>query len=398
MIERRTFGTLPVKHHTALRDDGGRLLHEECLTRQGFDGPYTIMYHRHGPQAARPAAAAARFAVPGDAPAAWRTPSPNEVIRSPLAKRLFQSGLVTSKGGAPLTARVPLLFNDDVVIAVAFPDAPDPVYFANGDADDLHFIWKGSGLLRSVLGDLPFSAGDYVIVPRGIIHRFIPDAGVPQHWLSIECKGGIGIPRQWRNDVGQLRMDAPYCHRDFRATVGRGPLDENIRHVVVKRSDVFSGLDCAESPLDVVGWDGSVYPFGFPILNFQPRVGLVHLPPTWHGTFQTRGALICSFVPRPLDFHLDAIPCPYPHTSVDCDEVIFYCDGQFTSRRGVGPGSLSHHPAGVTHGPHPGAYEASLGATRTNELAVMLDTYRPLQATAFAMSLEEVGYAESFVG
>src|SRR4029453_3779209 len=152
-------------------------------------------------------------------------------------------------------------------------------------------------------------------------------------------------------------------------------------------------------PLDVVGWDGSVYPWAFPILNFQPRVGQVHLPPTWHGTFATRGALICSFVPRPLDFGKDAIPCPYPHASGACDEFIFYCRGHFSSRAmpGVGPGSISHHPAGVTHGPHPGAYEGSIGHTRTDELAVMLDTTLPLKTTAAALAVEDKGYQDSFI-
>jgi homogentisate 1,2-dioxygenase len=206
----------------------------------------------------------------------------------------------------------------------------------------------------------------------------IPDPGVEQHWLSIECLGGAGILRQWRNEVGQLRMDAPYCHRDFRRPELVGPQDEGIRDLVVKRGEAFHGLRYDHSPLDVVGWDGTVYPWAFPIRCFQPRVGLTHLPPTWHGTFAARGALICSFVPRPVDFHPEAIPCPYPHSSVDCDEFLFYVSGQFTSRRGIGPGSISHHPAGIPHGPHPGAYEASLGTRETSELAVMLDTFRPL--------------------
>jgi len=168
--------------------------------------------------------------------------------------------------------------------------------------------------------------------------------------------------------------------------------------LLIKRGGAFHGFAYDHAPLDVVGWDGTVYPFAFPILNFQARVGMVHLPPTWHGTFAARGALICSFVPRPLDFHADAIPCPYPHASVDCDEFIFYCRGNFTSRRGVGPGSVSHHPAGVPHGPHPGAYENSIGHRQTDELAVMLDTYHPLQATAAAIAVEDPGYAASFVG
>jgi homogentisate 1,2-dioxygenase len=230
-----------------------------------------------------------------------------------------------------------------------------------------------------------------------MVHRFIPDKGVAQYWLSIELKGGLHLPRQWRNEVGQLRMDAPYSHRDFRTVEFTEPRDEGIRDLLVKRTDTFHGFRYQHSPLDVVGWDGTVYPWAFPILNFQPRAGLVHLPPTWHGTFAARGALVCSFVPRMVDFHPEAIPCPYPHSSVDCDEFLFYCKGNFTSRRGVGPGSVSHHPMGVTHGPHPGAYEASIGHRSTDELAVMLDTTLPLHPTAASLSVEDPNYQNSFI-
>jgi homogentisate 1,2-dioxygenase len=174
------------------------------------------------------------------------------------------------------------------------------------------------------------------------------------------------------------------------------PHDEDLRELVVRRAGVWHGFELEHSPHDVVGWDGTVYPWAFPILAFQPRVSSVHLPPTWHGTFAARNALICSFVPRPLDFAPDAIPCPYPHSSTHCDEIIFYCDGSFTSRRGVGPGSISHHPMGIPHGPHPGAYEASIGAKATTALAVMLDLYQPLHPTAAARAVEDPGYHDSF--
>ncbi|MGC3996630.1 MAG: homogentisate 1,2-dioxygenase [Anaeromyxobacter sp.] len=193
-------------------------------------------------------------------------------------------------------------------------------------------------------------------------------------------------------------MDAPYSHRDFRRVEWKGPMDEGLRELVVKRGGRFHGFTYDRSPLDVVGWDGSLYPLAFPILNFQPRAGLVHLPPTWHGTFAARGALICSFVPRVVDFHPQAVPCPYPHASVDVDELLFYVRGEFTSRRGVGPGSISFHPAGTMHGPHPGAYEGSIGARSTSELAVMLDCVLPLSPTRQALGIEDGGYQESFIG
>ena len=391
MIDRRWEGALPPKPHSAFRTSAGQLLHEECLTRDGFDGPYTISYHQSRPHAVVGTAAEHGWSLPEAA------------ARRPLAKRHYKTqdlpGVApgTTWAGPPIDVRTPLLFNQDVVLSNLAPTSSDPVYFSNGDGDDLYYVHEGGGLLRCPLGDLSFSAGDYLGVPRGLLHRFVLPEGQTQHWLSIECLGGLHLPRQWRNPAGQLRMDAPYNHRDFRSPRFSGPRDEGIRLSVVKRSGGFHGFVHQESPLDVVGWDGTVYPFVFPILAFQPRVSSVHLPPTWHGTFAARGALVCSFVPRPSDFGKDAIPCPYPHASVDCDEFIFYCRGQFTSRRGVGPGSVSHHPAGVMHGPHPGAYEGSIGSGRTDELAVMLDTYAPLNPTAAALTVEDLDYERSFL-
>ncbi|MCC6873242.1 MAG: homogentisate 1,2-dioxygenase [Sandaracinaceae bacterium] len=388
MLDRMQVGEVPRKHHIALRDEAGALRWEECITRDGFDGPFTIAYHAHRPHEHVLAQAKHGWAVPGLGRGA-----PDE---RPLAKRHYKSQDMERKGGPPIDARVPLLHNADVTASVSHPSEADPVYLVDGDSDTLVYVFEGGGLLRTMLGDVRFEKDDYVFVPRGIPHRFLPDS-VAQYWLTLECHGGLHLPKQWRNEVGQLRMDAPYCHRDFRRPEHRGVLDEGIRELVVKRNDRFHGFTVPRTPLDVVGWDGSVYPWAFPILAFQPRVSSVHLPPTWHGTFAARGALICSFVPRLVDFHPEAIPCPYPHSSVDVDEILFYCRGNFTSRRGVGPGSLSHHPAGIPHGPHPGAYEASLGTARTDELAVMLDCYLPLHATDAARAIEDPGYQASFV-
>jgi homogentisate 1,2-dioxygenase len=385
MLDRMTVGTVPDKPHTALRDAAGKLRHEECLTRDGFDGPFTIMYHEQRPHTAAVAGAAH----------GWEVPQPPDEEGRPLARRHYRTQDLQPRGGAPLDARVPLLFNDDVVLSVAYPDAPDPVYFANGDGDELFFVHEGGGTLRSPLGDVPFQKHDYLFVPKGLIHRLVPGQG-PQHWLSIECTAGFGLLKQHRNEVGQLRMDAPYGHRDFRRPTFTGPTDEGLRDLVVKRGGAFHGFRYDHSPLDVVGWDGAVYPWAFNILRFQPRVGQFHIPPTVHGTFAARGALICSFVPRLLDFGPDAIPCPYPHSSVAMDEFIFYSDGNFTSRKGVGPGSISHHPAGVIHGPHPGAYEGSIGARATDEIAVMLDTTKALFATQACRAIEDPAYHASF--
>jgi homogentisate 1,2-dioxygenase len=384
VIERRWAGDLPPKHHIAFRDAAGALLHEECFTRKGFDGPYTLMYHRHRPHVHSPA------------PTAHGWPKAEAVPDQALLRRHFRTPGLAARGGPPVDARTPLLFNADLTFSVLFPTASDPVYVVNGDGDDLFYVHQGGGTLRTPLGDLAFQAGDYVHVPRGMIHRFLLPEGEAQHWIVFECAAPVGILSQWRNETGQLRMDAPYCHRDFRFPEFRGPSDEGLRDLMVKRDQAFHGFRLDHTPLDVVGWDGTVYPWAFPILNFQPRAGLVHLPPDWHGTFSTRNALICSFVPRALDFHPDAIPCPYPHASVDCDEILFYCKGNFTSRKGVGPGSVSLHPMGILHGPHPGSYEGSIGHRSTDELAVMMDTFVPLRATRFAAAVEDAGYHESF--
>jgi homogentisate 1,2-dioxygenase len=250
--------------------------------------------------------------------------------------------------------------------------------------------------LRTLLGDVSYRAGDYVYVPRSLLHRFVLDSGL-QHWFIMELRQPLRLPHGYRNSVGQLRLDAPYSHRDFRGPVHAPPRDESLRDFWLKTQGTLQKFKLAGSPLDVVGWDGSLYPFAFSIDDFKPKVGKVHLPPPAHATFEAPGVLICSFVPRPLDFHEQAVPCPYPHSSVDVDEVLFYSRGTFTSRRGVGPGSISHHPRGIPHGPHPGAYEASLGTKHTDEVAVMLDCSAPLTRSTLAESLEDPQYHGSFV-
>jgi homogentisate 1,2-dioxygenase len=388
MLERMVVGQVPAKHHLALHDATGALLWEECFTREGFEGPYTILYHQHRPHEQVVATPRHGWAAPVRA---------KEDATRPLAKRHYKSQELVRQGGPPVDARLPLLFNDDVILSYLAPDAADPTYVANTDGDEIIYVHEGGGRLVSALGHLDFVQGDYVFIPRALPNRLVPAAG-RQTWLAMEFAGGAGLLKQWRNAAGQLRMDAPYCHRDFKKPIFDGPHDEGLRDLHVKRGRRWHAFTTPRNPLDVVGWDGTVYPWAFPILCFQPRVGLTHLPPTWHGTFGAPGALVCSFVPRPVDFHPEAVPCPYPHSSPQCDEFIFYGAGNFTSRRGVAPGSISHHPTGIPHGPHPGAYEASIGSKTTSELAVMLDTTRPLVPTEAALTVEDPGYHQSFIG
>lgn len=384
MLDRHFAGRIPAKHHIAFRDDNGNLLHEECATRQGFDGPYTLMYHQNEPHRHTEwRAYDDGFQVP------IREPAESSRV---LRRRHFKSFEMAPSGGSPLQARIPMMFNQDVVVSILKPTRSDNVYWTNVDGDDLYYIHRGKGVLRSVLGDVAFSEQDYVFVPRGIKHRFILEDDTPQWWIAFECRKDFYLPKQWRTQNGQFRMDAPFCHRDFRKPEFMGPMDEGIRGFVTKANDQFTYFGMADSPLDVVGWDGSVYPWAFAITNFQPRAGLVHLPPDWHGNFAFPGGLICSFVPRVVDFHPEAIPCPYPHEAVQCDEFLFYAEGNFISRRGISSGSISFHPRGVMHGPHPGAYEKSIGHKRTDELAVMMDTALPLFITAQALDIEDNDY------
>lgn len=385
MIDRIVRGRVPRKPHTRHKDANGDLLYEECFTRHGFDGAYTVLYHRYRPHEQTALGFVDGFAIPEPVP------------ERGLLRRHYKTFELASNGPSPLLARRPLLFNDDVVISVLKPGVDDDRFFANADADDLYFIHRGAGKLVSPFGSLKFAQGDYLCVPRGVLHRFELAPGDEQYWLSIECLGTLEIPRSYLNAVGQLKLDAPYCHRDFRVPEFQPPDEEELRLSVVKRGNRFHGFESAHSPLDVTGYDGAVYPVAFQIRDFEPRVGQVHLPPSVHTTFQATGAVICSFVPRPLDFHPEAVPCPYPHSSVHIDEVLFYVSDNFESRRGIAAGSLSHHPAGIPHGPHPGAYEASAGKRATDELAVMLDCSSPLRATAFAAQTEDPDYHASFL-
>lgn len=381
MIDRMSAGELPAKPHTVFRGPHGRLRFEECVTRRGFDAEFSILYYEEHPTVDREVGPA----EPG--PLDRQVPLPAPAV--PLRRRLF-AGERAPRGFTPV------LHNDDVVVSLfRLPAGPPAEAFANGDGDDLFYVFSGRATLETAYGDVAAGEGDYLLVPRGVVHRLV--VAEPLEGILFELRGGFHVPSQFRNPVGQLRMDAPYTHRDFRRPVFRGPRP-GPTSVLVKKGDAFVRRVPAGSPFGVVGWDGTVWPFAFPILAFQPRTGLVHLPPTVHMTFAGRGLIVCSFVPRVTDTHPEAVPCPYPHASVDCDEILYYVRGNFTSRRGVGPRAVSLHPAGIPHGPHPGAYEASIGTKSTDELAVMLDTFLPLRATAQSLALEVADYHDSWKG
>jgi homogentisate 1,2-dioxygenase len=395
MIDRSSAGLLPAKPHTVHRAPDGRLLHEEMFTRAGFDGPFSYLYHLFPITPAKRVEAGRR---------GFTRPALAEDGLHPLKRRLYDANrawdAAIGKGGQMIDRRTPILFNADLVVSLAAPTVTDDVYFANNDGDELHYVVSGSARLESSFGWLDVKGGDYVQVPRSVIHRWHPTPGDPPRILVMEGRRNMYVPPNFRNMVGQLTMNAPYIERDFvRPTAPIATPDlvpEGPRELYVKKADRFSRYELERCPMDVVGWEGFVYPFAFSIEKYQPKTGQIHLPPTVHTTFMGDTYVVCSFVPRVTDFHPDAIPCPYPHSSVDCDEVILYLRGNFTSRRGVGPGSISLHPSGIAHGPHPGAYEASIGSVKTDELAVMIDTFGPLQPTVEAVAIENAAYHDSW--
>ncbi len=380
MIHRLTRGVIPEKPHTVFEVDG-KLTYEHCVTRQGFDAIYTIQWHRKPPHWIEGEEDLGDH--PGWAAPAWR---------GPLRRCHFLTGGMAEEG-TPFLGRKLLMANADVGIWGCRPTDGEPTLVANADGDELTFVHAGTGRIESPLGVLGFGPGDYVYVPQGMPHRWSLDS--PAHLLMVEARSALRIPKQFRSPEGQLNMFAPYTHHDFREPVWPDGGPENLgapRRLVVQSGGRLTAFQIANDPFDVVGWDGQLWPFAFPILAYQPKTGLVHLAPTIHTTFAGAGFVVCSFVPRVVDFHDRAIPCPYPHSSPDCDEILFYVEGNFTSREGVGPGSISLHPRGVPHGPHPGTYEASIGTSRTDELAVMVDTFKPLVPTEHAAAIEDRAY------
>lgn len=385
MIHRTRRGRIPDKPHTVFEVEG-RLAWEHCFTREGFEGPYTIIWQREPPHW-----------VEGEEDLGPHPGLAEPVDEGPLRRAHFLTEQLP-RGGSPLTSRRLLFVNPDVRVWLARPDASEPTLVANADADELTFVHAGSGRVECPLGVLTFGPQDYVYVPQGMPHRMVLDG--PAHLLVTECSSALRVPRQYRCPEGQLSMYAPYTHHDFREPEwpDGGPVALGApRRLVVQSGSRLTAFGLSRDPFDVIGWDGQVWPFVFPIRAFQPKTGQIHLPPTIHITFAGSGYVVCSFVPRLVDFHERAIPCPYPHSSPDCDEILFYVEGNFTSRKGVGPASITLHPRGLPHGPHPGTYEASVGTTRTDELAVMIDTFKPLRPTAHALSVEDRRYNTSWV-
>jgi homogentisate 1,2-dioxygenase len=385
MIHRLSRGQIPRKPHTVFEVDG-KLTFEHCFTRAGFESIYTILWHREAPHWVESDEDLGRH--PGWAEA--NAPVP--------LRRSHYFGGQQAPGGSPFLARRLLFANADIGVWLGRPDESEPTLVANADGDELTFVHEGSGRIESPLGTVSFKEQDYVYVPQALPHRWMLDG--PALLMTMEGRSPVRVPKQYRAPEGQLSMYAPYTHHDFAEPQWPEGGPETLsapRRLVVQSHSRLTAFDLAHDPFDVVGWDGQLWPFSFPIRAFQPKTGAIHLPPTVHTTFAGNGYVVCSFVPRVVDFADGAIPCPYAHSSPDCDEVLFYVEGNFTSRKGVGPASLTLHPRGLSHGPHPGTYEASIGAVRTDELAVMVDTFKPLLPTQHAIAIEDTDYNLSWV-
>ncbi len=378
-----TLGTIPHKRHTQFRRPDGRLYTEQLMGSRGFSGRSSLIYHHNMPTQAREIRKVQDFSV-------------SYAQEQGLRHYHFRTkGLV--KPGDPVSGRVVLLHNNDVSLAIAVPDRPMSYFYRNGQGDDMYFIHEGTGRIQTIFGELHYRSGDYVVIPRGTTYRFHPDPG-PQRYLVIESASSIETPHRYRNEYGQLLEHAPMSERDIRRPERLETFTEaGTFEVRIKARNQVTSYTFDFHPLDVVGWDGFLYPYIFSIGDFEPITGRIHQPPPVHQTFEGRNFVVCSFVPRMYDYHPQAVPVPYNHSNVDSDEVLYYVNGNFMSRRGIEVGSFTLHPSGIPHGPHPGATEASLGAKETQELAVMLDTFHPLYVTTDAEPYDDRTYPYSWL-
>lgn len=377
-------GEIPAKRHIQFEKPDSGLFYEELFGTIGFDGMSSLLYHHQRPTQVKAILESIDT-------------SPKIAISKNLASRKL-IGFQVSPQDDYLASRVTLLVNNDLHIGLAAPKQSLTQYFyKNADADELLFIHKGTGTLRTMLGNIPFEYGDYLVIPRGMIYQIDFDTA-DNRLLFVESFHPIYTPKRYRNHFGQLMEHSPYCERDYKLPQQLETHNEQGDFLIkIKKQQTLHSVVYAAHPFDIVGWDGYNFPWGFSIHNFEPITGRIHQPPPVHQTFQTDAFVVCSFCPRLYDYHPKAIPAPYNHSNIDSDEVLYYVDGDFMSRNDIAAGHISLHPAGIPHGPHPGAMERSLGKTQTQELAVMVDTFRPLMLTEAAMKIDDGKYYQSWL-
>ncbi len=377
-------GELPHKRHVQFRQPDGSLYHEEVMGIHGFDGIQSILYHKYPPTEIEKMETIRKTHIQFEEQTALR-------------HRHFCTGDMAAEGDA-INGRKPLMGNQDVVLYIACPTEPMDYWYKHSSGDDTLFIHDGEGVLESQFGQLRYRPGDYLVIPTGVMWRLLPDEGSPQRMLVIEAFGHIEPPKRYINNYGQFLEHSPYCERDIRPPDKLVTFDDAGSYEVhVKSRGVITRFVYGHHPLDVAGWDGHLWPYAFNIEDFEPITGRVHQPPPVHQTFDGPGFVVCSFVPRIFDYHPQAIPAPYNHSNVDSDEVLYYVEGAFMSRKGIDRASVTVHPNGIPHGPHPGTYEGSIGKERTEELAVMVDTFRPLYIANGLSDIEDKNYPTSWL-
>jgi homogentisate 1,2-dioxygenase len=378
-----TRGQIPHKRHTQFRRPDGELYSEQVFSTEGFSNDYSLLYHVHPPTQI------IRTEPQQDV-------SPRVAEEKMLSHRSFEGFKVLPQPDF-LKSRVPVLVNNDLHIVLAAPETgTDGYFYKNTDADEMIFVHEGTGRLLTQYGELTFGYGDYLVIPRGCIYQIEFEARENRLFI-VESFSPIRYPRRYMSKFGQLLEHSPYCERDIRVPENLQTIDEQGDFLIkAKKRGMLYGLHYGTHPFDVIGWDGCCYPFAFSIHDFEPITGRIHQPPPVHQTFEGNNFVVCSFCPRLFDYHPQAIPAPYNHSNIDSDEVLYYVDGDFMSRKNVTRGMITLHPAGIPHGPHPGAVAKSIGAKETKELAVMVDTFHPLMLTVEAIEIENRGYVMSW--
>jgi homogentisate 1,2-dioxygenase len=378
-----TLGNIPQKRHVQFRKPNGKLYSEQLFSTEGFSNDYSLLYHNHPPTQI----------IKTDEPINIAP----EIAEEKMLKHRSFEGFNIKPAKDYLQSRIPILVNNDCHVVLAAPqESMKDYFFKNADADEVIFIHEGTGKLLTQYGEISFGYGDYLVIPRGTIYQIEFDTDANRLFI-VESFSPIRYPKRYVSNHGQLLEHSPFCERDIRTPQNLTTKDEQGDFVIkTKKKGVLYGLHYANHPFDVVGWDGCCYPYAFSIHNFEPITGRVHQPPPVHQTFDAHNFVICSFVPRLYDYHPQAIPAPYNHSNIDSDELLYYVDGDFMSRKNVTRGMMTLHPAGIPHGPHPGAVEKSIGKTATQELAVMVDTFHPLMLTKQALEIENENYTMSW--
>ena len=379
----RQVGNVPPKRHTQFRQPSGELYHEELMSVQGFDGPSSLLYHVAPPTGVRSTKAQEAVAP---------TASADDIHRH----HRFQT-MQLSRSGDFVTSRVPAFFNDDLIVSIATPDQPCESFYRNGDSDELIFVHEGAGELRSPFGILEYRQYDWVLVPRGVTVDWRPTSG-QERLVMIESVTDIKPPSRYLSATGQLLESSPYCERDLRAPTLTPPIIESGEFEVrIKTRRGTTSYYLATHPFDTIGWDGCYYPYALNALDFEPIIQRIHTMPNLHQVFATGGAAICNFVPRMADYHPLAIPGAPNHSSVDCDEILYMVSGELAGRKGDGPGTTTFHPRGIPHGPKPGMYEKSIEIKFHDNLAIMIDAFRPLRVAEAAMECDDPTYPDAWI-